>query len=176
MKLQLFVLAGALAVLSAPAAQAGPPPPPNFPDFDGFTVETDAHLVPYQRTAQEVVKFSTPDGLSCGIDALGGVAPAVRCYGPVPGMTGLPVVADATSTSSCDFGVAQLHSANPGVINSHRGVCPTDLAGAALLAPGQKVSMGPVTCGVAAGGITACLDNTDGGHGFVLQPSGSWTF
>jgi hypothetical protein len=176
MKLQVLVLAGALAVVGAPGAQAGPTPPPNFPDLDGFTVDTNTHLVPYQRTTQLVVKFTTPDGLSCGIDALDGVGSSVRCYGAVPGTAGLPVVADARATAQCDFGVAQLNSASPGVISRLRGNCPTDLSGATLLAPGQKVSMGTATCVVAAGGVTACIDSTDGGHGFVLQPAGSWTF
>jgi len=47
---------------------------------------------------------------------------------------------------------------------------------APLLAPAQKVSLGSTTCGVAPGGVTACIDSTDGGHGFVLQPTGSWVF
>ena len=174
MKLPLVVLAGASIALTAPSAHAAPPP--NFPDFTGFSVVTSTHLATYQRTDQQVVKFSTPDGLACLISALGGVAPSVRCYGPVPGTTGLPVTADPNAKAPRDFGVAQLHAANEGTISNYRGDYPTDLAGAPLLAPGEKVTLTTMTCGVVAGGVTACIVSTGGGHGFVLQPSGSWTF
>ncbi len=174
MKLPLFVLAGAAVVLTAPLAHAAPPP--NFPDFTGFNVVTTTHLATYQRTDQQVVKFSTPDGLSCLLSSLAGTAPVVRCYGPVPGMTGLGVTADPTAKAPRDFGVAQLHAANPGTVSSYRGDHPADLAGAAVLAPGEKVTFLTMTCGVAPGDVTACIDTTDGGHGFVLQPTGSWTF
>lgn len=174
MKLPLFVLAGISVVLTAPPAHAAPPP--NFPDFAGFDVVTSTHLATYQRTDQQVVKFSTPDGLACLMSALGGVAPSVRCYGPVPGTAGLAVTADPTAKAPREFGIAQLHAANEGTINSFRGDYPTDLAGAALLAPGEKVTLTTMTCGVAPAGVTACLDTADGGHGFVLQPTGSWTF
>lgn len=174
MKLPLLVLAGASAVLTAPLAHAAPPP--NFPDLTGFSVVTSTHLATYQRTAAQVVKFSTPDGLACMMSALGGVAPTVRCYGPVPGTAGLAVTADPNAKAPSDFGVAQLHAANMGTISSYRADRPTDLDGAALLAPGEKVTQTTMTCGVAPGGVTACIDTADGGHGFVLQPSGSWTF
>ena len=174
MKLPLVVLAGASIALTAPSAQAAPPP--NFPDLAGFSVVTSTHLATYQRTDQQVVKFSTPDGLACLVSALGGVAPTVRCYGQVPGTTGLAVTADPNAKAPRDFGVAQVHAANEGTISNYRGDYPTDLAGAPLLAPGEKVTLTTMTCGVVAGGVTACIDTTDGGHGFVLQPSGSWTF
>jgi hypothetical protein len=174
MKLPLFVLAGASVVLAAPLAHAAPPP--NFPDFAGFSVVTSTHLASYQHTRQQVVKFSTPDGLYCDIGTLGAVGTTVRCYGPVPEMTGLAVTVDPNARAPRDFGVAQLHAASEGTIGSYRGDYPTDLAGAALLAPEQKVSLGTAMCGVAPGGVTACIDSTDGGHGFVLQPSGSWVF
>ena len=122
-----------------------------------------------------MVKFSTPDGLACMISALGGVAPTVRCYGPVPGMTG-QAVTDPNAKAPRDFGVAQLRAANEGTISSLRGDYPTDLTGAPLLAPGEKVTQTTMTCGVAPGAVTACIDTADGGHGFVLQPAGSWVF
>lgn len=174
MKLPFFALAGLSVVLTAPLAHAAPPP--NFPDFAGFDVVTATHLATYQHTDQQVVKFSTPDGLACLMNALGGVAPMVRCYGPVPGTAGLAVTADPNAKAPREFGIAQVHAANEGTISNFRGDYPTDLAGAALLAPGEKVTLTTMTCGVAPGGVTACIDSTDGGHGFVLQPSGSWTF
>ncbi|MEN4449453.1 hypothetical protein [Mycobacterium sp. SM3041] len=174
MKLLLITLAGAVVVLTAPLAQAAPPP--NFPDFANFDVVTNTHLTAYRNTTQQVVQFSTPDGLYCDIGALAAVGTTVRCHGPVPGTAGLAVTADPNAKTPCDFGLAQLHGANEGTISRYRGDCPTDMAGAAVLAPKQKVSLGTATCGVAPGGVTACIDTTDGGHGFVLQPTGSWTF
>lgn len=173
MKVKVCAAAAVLVGAAAPLAQAAPP---NFPDFTGFAVVTDTHLAPYRGGSPQTVKFSTPDGVYCGIDTLAGTGPAARCYGPLPGIQGLAVTTDPNAAASCDFGVAQLHSANSGVISSFRGDCPSDLAGAKVLAVGQKVVVDAITCGVAMGNITACIDRTDGGHGFVLQPSGSWTF
>lgn len=175
MKLTVAVVAGVLAIGSAPVAHAVVPPP-NFPDLTNFDVVTASHQVTYQRGTQQMVTFSTPDGVRCSMHALGSVGPTVRCYGSVPGLQAQPVGTDVNAKSSCGFGMAQLHSASPGVLSSYTGDCPTDLDSAALLAPGQKVRMATTVCGVAAGGITACIDSTDEGHGFVLQPSGSWTF
>lgn len=174
MKLTVFLVAGGVAVAVCPSAQAAPPP--NFPDFTGFAVVTDSHQGDYHREATEVVKFATPDGVFCGINALGGVGSSVRCYGPVPGLQDLAVTAVPTALSPCDFGVAQLHSASPAVLSQINGDCPTDLTGSAPLSVGQKVVVGTTTCGVAADNVTACIDKTGGGHGFVLRPSGSWTF
>lgn len=171
--MKLWVVAGALALWCAPTAQAAPP---NFPDLDFFTPTTDTHLAQYQGGTQQVVKFSTPDGVYCSINVLGGVGPTIRCYGAVPGIAGVAVTTDPYVAKPCDFGVADLHAAREGVLSSMRGTCPTDLAGAAVLLPGEKVTVRSTTCGVAPGSVTACIDNTDGGHGFVLQPSGSWAF
>lgn len=174
MKLTAFSVAG-IALLLAPTAQAAPPPP-NFPDFTGFAVVTDTHQDTYHGESLRVVRFATPDGVFCGISALGQVGNSVRCYGRVPGLQAVAVTTDRYSQSPCDFGVAQLHAASPGVLSRVSGDCPTDLAGSAPLEVGQQVVVGSTTCGVAAGDVTACLDQTDGGHGFVLTPAGSWTF
>lgn len=174
MKPAIFFVAAGVAVAICPAAQAAPPP--NFPDFTGFAVVTDTHQGGYHRQVAEVVKFATPDGVLCGINALGGVGNSVRCYGSVPGLQAVAVTSDPTAVSPCDFGVAQLHSASPAVLSQVNGDCPTDLADSAPLSVGQKVVVGTTTCGVAVDDVTACIDKTDGGHGFVLRPSGSWTF
>ncbi|MGB8406247.1 MAG: hypothetical protein WCE30_19480 [Mycobacterium sp.] len=173
MKLRVCVVAAVLAGTGIPVAHAAPP---NFPDFTGFALVTDTHQVLYRGGPQQTVKFSTSDGVYCGISALDGTGPVTRCYGPLPGLRGLPVTADSTASSPCDFGVAQLRSANAGVVSSFRGECPSDLAGADVMTVGQKVVVGSTTCGITAGNVTACLDKSDGGHGFVLQPSGPWTF
>jgi hypothetical protein len=174
MKAGVCAVAVAVALVPTPAAQAAPPP--NFPDFTGFAVVTDTHGGLYQGGTSEVVTFAAPDGVLCGIYPLGGFGNSVRCYGSIPGSQGLAVTVDPTASAPCDFGTAQLRSANPGVINRITGDCPSGLAGATPMAAGQKVWVGTTTCGVAAGNVTACYDTTDGGHGFVLQPAGSWSF
>jgi len=47
----------------------------------------------------------------------------------------------------------------------------------ALLSVGQKLidDAHGITCVVGVANLTACI-NTTTNHGFVLQPSGSWTF
>jgi hypothetical protein len=40
---------------------------------------------------------------------------------------------------------------------------------------GQQISSSNITCVVGADRLTACINRVDN-HGFVLQPSGSWTF
>ena len=137
---------------------------------------TDAHGGLYQRGSQTIVAFSTPDGVRCGIYPLGGIGNSVRCYGSVPGLQGLGLSLDPNAENPCDFGEATLRTANPGVIKLIRGTCPAGLADVAPISVGQKVSVGTTTCGVAAGNVTACIDKAGGGHGFVLQPSGSWSF
>ncbi|MCX8555054.1 hypothetical protein OS121_08090 [Mycolicibacterium mucogenicum] len=175
MKLKICLAAAAFAVGGIPVAHAVTPPP-NFPDLTNFDVVTASHQVNYQRGTQQMVTFSTPDGVRCSIYAFGGVGSAVRCYGAIPGLQAQQVGTDVNAKSPCGFGMAQLHAATPGVLSSYQGDCPSDLDGAALLTPGQKVRMATTICGVAPGEVTACIDSTDGGHGFVLQPSGSWTF
>ena len=175
MKLNVCAVAALIceALICAPAASAEPP---NFPDFTGFAVVTDAHGGLYQRGSQTIVAFSTPDGVRCGIHPLAGIGNSVRCYGSVPGLQGLGLSLDRSVENPCDFGEATLRAANPGALKLVRGTCPTELADVAPMAVGQQVRVGTTTCGVAAGDVTACIDKTGGGHGFVLQPSGSWSF
>jgi hypothetical protein len=44
-----------------------------------------------------------------------------------------------------------------------------------LMDVGRKLSGKNGTCAVGDDGLVACID-ADNKHGFVLQPSGSWTF
>ncbi|MFZ2239161.1 MAG: hypothetical protein WAV90_06400 [Gordonia amarae] len=71
------------------------------------------------------------------------------------------------------MGTAQSGSA---AILHYKGNCSNQFGGNKVLNPGQKVSYGNITCGVVGGGITACLDSSNGTHGFVLDPAGSWAF
>ena len=54
------------------------------------------------------------------------------------------------------------------------GGCPP-FADTRTLEAGQKLVKYQMACAVGDGNVTACI-NTTTNHGFVLQPSGSWTF
>lgn len=159
------ILAGAAV---APLASAQPP---GFPDLSGFT-DVTADFAGNQR-GETVVGFS-PDGLiNCGFDSQ-----RVTCAGPMPGLQGMPI-ANGNTQGNCDEGsaTAGVPAGGGGQIrhNKFNGQCP-DESDVKILKPGQKVSYGNITCGVAPGGVTACIDTFSGEHGFVLQPSGSWSF
>jgi hypothetical protein len=64
-------------------------------------------------------------------------------------------------------------SDTPYVLSRSSGRCVT--ARYAPMAPGHKLSGENGTCAVGDNGLVACID-ADNRHGFVLQPSGSWTF
>jgi hypothetical protein len=161
------VVAGAAV---APAASAQPP---GFPDINNFADVTSSYMIPGGRGDPGVL-FSTPDGLSCGFAAPQSVTadnPPAHCDGFLPGVSGLPVAND--QAGDCDIGRA---TTDPPEIWHHRSSCNPPSAGNKILNPGQKVTYGHITCGVAPGGVTACLDTANGEHGFVLQPSGSSAF
>lgn len=146
--------------------------PPGFPDLSGYADVTQDFTSSNGR--EKVVTFAPADGVQCGFGMPAELAPgrqAVNCYGTLPGLQNIPI--GGSANGDCDLGTVRT---GPSSILHYRGRCsgPT---GAKVLQLGQKVSYGYITCGVAPGGITACLDTTDGqDHGFVLDPAGSWTF
>jgi hypothetical protein len=157
----------------APIASAQPP---GFPDLSGFADMTAAFTTHENRGGAPGVNFSTPDGLTCGFPTPPNPGPdsqMVSCDGPFPGLASIPV--SNASQGACDLGSVNALAGTPSQINHFRGPCPSP-PGRQVLNPGQKVSSGNVTCGVAGGNITACINTGEGEHGFVLQPSGSWTF
>ena len=147
---------------------SGPPEvhaePPSFPDLAAFT---EAPLsVDYSRPdkwANGYSFFRTPDGLNCMAGSL------VRCSGPLPG---LPVA---------EFGgcaeVRQTHEeADDGTPFAFARGSTCRPEPDQLLDVGQKLTLTgnyTTTCVVGPDRLTACIR---AGHGFVLQPSGSWVF
>lgn len=171
MKRVLLALAFAMAACTAvpPVASAQPP---GFPDMSGFADVTNDYIVDSGRGSIGV-QFSTPDGIDCGFGTPKNVthdSQLVTCNGVIPGLSNFP---HTGTQGPCDGGVVTV-SKLPGQI-LHYGVgCGG--GGNKVLNPGQKVTYGFVTCGVAEGGVTACIDTDSGNHGFILSPSGSSVF
>lgn len=161
----LTVLAVIGGLYTLPIGQAAKSQPAGFPDLNAFTeAPADTDFSRPDKWANGYAFFRTPDGISCIIGSL------KQCHGPLPG---IPTDDDRTcpmviqtyeeSTRSAPFRFA--HSNEP---------CapPTDN----LLDVGQKLTLNlGTTCVVGANRLTACIDSSND-HGFVLQPSGSWTF
>ena len=148
-----------------------------IPDFSGYA------SVDWQQFASDgspgngyLVRFSTPDGTTrCSI--LNGLT--ASCVGNIAGM---PESAPDYSRDKDTFGGNDSGSC-AGVLfggdsqysfRRNGGGCPPS-ADTKTLQAGQKLVKYQITCAVADGNLTACI-NTATNHGFVLRPSGSWTF
>lgn len=151
------------------------PPPPGFPDLDGFTdVSTDHVVSRYYALAT----FTSPTGLQCAMWSSRGDT-AAFCFGAVPGLEH-----PANQVYAGDYKAYFDQNAPP----------DTDKLNGKPLASGQKVILGAggslmggdqITCGV-QDVLVACIvikgfrqnhgDDTAQRHGFVLDPQRSWTF
>lgn len=158
----LIAAAGLAAIGSIPSALGSPP---GFPNLDAFTeVPAGVDFSHPEKSANGYAFFSTPDGLHCMVGSL------TRCSGNLPGLPAgefgactvvLQTYGQATRNEPFRFQTSA-DGCNPTVDQ--------------LLAVGQKVTFAAnhtTTCVVGAESLTAC---TNGEHGFVLQPSGSWVF
>lgn len=169
--------AGAVALLAATVALTlgtgtAAAAPPGFPDLDAFTpVEANQYAASAGKTSV-AVKFSTPDGLECGLANYGPDSPETQnyawCSGGIPGMP-----ADAESV----HGEADKVTGYGGPVFMYKfvkngGFKPGPQK---ILDVGQKISSANITCVIGADRLAACINRVDN-HGFVLQPSGSWTF
>ena len=151
------------------------PPPPGFPDLDGFTdVSRDhdvSHLYP-------LATFTSPTGLQCAMWSNRG-STAASCFGEIPGLDH-----PANHVYAGDYNAYFDQNSSPA----------TDELNGKPLASGEKVILGAggnlmgadqITCGV-QGVVVACMlirefrqnhgDETAQRHGFVLGPQKSWTF
>jgi hypothetical protein len=165
MKTMAIVAAGAalVAVNLLPAANAAPD---GFPDLDGFApVDAAAFTRPFsyaERWTSGYVFFRTPDGISC---AIGGSS---WCTGALPGLP-------ADQQSLC----ASVRQGADGSAPFRLGQSDQPCVPTAdnVLNPGQKLinNTYEITCAVGEDNLTACID-TRNDHGFVVKPSGSWTF
>jgi hypothetical protein len=182
--LGVLTLAAASAIASAQHAAALPPP--RFPNLDSFTaIPADGYVTPARPGSSARVNFSATSSLVC--DFYGGAAPApqpsadIKCTGDMPGMDDVSFPG-ASHLRPGDCVVGSVSFKGPGYELSRMSYSGCDGNPAALpnsgkpLGPGQKISYLNVTCAVGPDNLVACLDTTSGDHGFVLQPSGSWTF
>jgi len=164
-------IGGALSVLVVGALVGVPTAcaqPSGFPDLSQFT-EVGAGSPVFTTTGigTNDARFSTPDGLRCAVDngtvscqSYGlGVMPKfptnARHIGTTTTCPSENVLSDDTGS---EFAYGQNCDANSGLV---------------LLQSGQKVTIGKAVCAVGDNRLTAC---TNGTHGFVIQPAGTWTF
>lgn len=158
-----------VAVISACTAHAEPP---KFPDVDAFQPADPARYTANAR-AGGAAYFLTPDGLQCVIPASGksGEHVSASCIGQLPGLpTDAPVGSDGCSA----VGSPTQYPTDLAPYTFQQGTgCP--IITAPLLDIGRKITKSDITCLVGADRLTACIDPVLN-RGFVLQPSGSWTF
>ncbi len=159
---KMTLVACALAALNAIGLGSAAAEPPEFPDLNGLADVTQDYMGSTPRDAQGF-RFAVADGYTCG-----GNVNSVSCLGTLQGLQDFPF---GPMEGACEVGEAKAFATGSSISRDHRNCQSTQ--GVKVLNPGQKVSHGSVTCGLLPGDITAC---TTGAHGFVLQPSGSWTF
>lgn len=159
--------AGVVAALAVSLPASASAQPPGFPDLNNLVDATSTHQLTEAHDPLVTVGFvfTTPDGIACSGDPT-----MVSCGGVFPGMTNVPVDPKYTA-GDCEVDYASGES-DLARLEHGREACRAP-ATDPVLAPGQKVTFGPSICGVLPGEVTAC---TNGIHGFVLQPTGSWSF
>ncbi|OBH12082.1 hypothetical protein A5695_17795 [Mycobacterium sp. E1747] len=171
------VVGAALTVMAIGCSRATPgvatATPPKFPDLNAFqAVDPAPYTMQFGRGGGGVF-FSTPDGLQCGWASLANGPDdhvSAVCDGPIPG---LPDGAPPGRDGCQQVGVASTKPTDLGPYGFHDGGCPAITA--PVLNVGQKLTAANTTCLVGADRLTACID-PGLNRGFVLQPSGSWTF
>jgi hypothetical protein len=151
------------------------PPPPGFPDLDGFTdVSQDHDVSRYYALAT----FTGPTGLQCAMWSSRGDTAAL-CFGAIPGL---------------DYPANEVYAGDYKASFDQNTPPAADKLNGKPLASGEKVILGAggklmggdqITCGV-QDVVVACIlirgfeqnhgDDTAQRHGFVLDPQRSWTF
>jgi hypothetical protein len=159
------------SVLTAPLA----PPPPGFPDLDGFTDVSKDHVV---SRYYALATFTSPTGLQCAMWSSRGDT-AAFCFGEIPGL---------------DHPANQVYAGDYKAYFDQNRPPDSDKLNGKPLASGEKVILGAggnlmggdqISCGV-QDVLVACMviagfrlnhgDDTAQRHGFVLGPQRSWTF
>jgi hypothetical protein len=159
------------SALTAPRA----PPPPGFPDLNGFTDVSQAHDVSHYYA---LATFTSPTGLQCAMWSSRGDT-AAFCFGAIPGL---------------DHPANQVYAGDYKAHFDQNRPPDTDKLNGKPLASGEKVVLGAggslmggdqITCGV-HDIVVACMlirgfrqnhgDESAQRHGFVLDPQRSWTF
>ena len=155
----LLVVGLLCATTLTPSAAAQPQ---QFPDLSAFAdVSSPSQYSRPDKWANGYLFFRTPDGVNCMIGAIR------TCYGNLPGL-------GPAQLSACSSVIQDDPSAPFRFKQSDQ---PCAQATDALLNPGHKLTFEArgTTCVVGQDRLTACIDSWHN-HGFVLQPSGSWTF
>lgn len=177
------VIAGVTAAVALPAAHAYPPGFPDLAKFAAVDAGPFTHSYDYGRGGKgTLVSFGTPDGVYCNWQQSSDVTkhPAINCIGNVPGVPSYVVDRDEPGCTEVRFQGDWAGGADTyGFLHSYAsgGSCPTAAAAqaSAVLKPGQKLTSSNITCAVADGNVTACIDPVVN-RGFMLTPAGSWTF
>jgi len=175
-RLTLAVLTGVFSVVGLGFSLAEGRPataaPPGFPDLNDFQPVDPAPYTMHFGRGGGGVFFATPDGLQCGWASLANgpeVHVSAGCNGPIPGLDSALVGNDGCS----GVGASTSLPSDLGPYGFSKGGCP--VISTPLLNVGQKITAANTTCLVGADRLTACIDPILN-RGFVLHPSGSWTF
>lgn len=188
------VMCGAAMSVFAFPAQAQPD---GFPNLSKFTaVSPEPYITRWSKggTDMSFLAFVTPYDIGCTFGAPKELSDSgqggVRCGGVPVGVDNIPTTdLIKREVATPKFGDCVVGSVGPGDDSdgapyqlSHYfyggcdGKSPGPTNRGLPIAVGQKVSYGHVTCAVDTNRTVACLDDASGEHGFVLKPSGSWTF
>jgi hypothetical protein len=157
----LLTLAVAISACTSPAPVKDQPPQ-GFPDLSAFTAVDPSKYDLGGRS------FVSPKQVSCVLDH--GPQKSIVCSGN--NIKGMP---ENVKGSGCPI-VHRLDETTSDTPYSFERVEP-DCASSRFvsISAGQKLSGENGTCAVGENDLVACID-ADMKHGFVLQPSGSWTF
>lgn len=145
--------------------------PPGFPDLNDFQSVDPTGYTAAAR-AGGATYFVTPDGVQCILPnpTTPGDHVSASCGGPIPGLP--DTLVGERGCSGVDTPTSLPTDLGPYGFTKDAN-CP--VLTSPLLNVGQKITAGGITCVVGVGRLTACIDPVLN-RGFVLQPSGSWTF
>ncbi|OMB77249.1 hypothetical protein A5743_20090 [Mycolicibacterium conceptionense] len=161
MRLARYLATIFLGLTACSSAPELPAPPVGFPDLNGFTaVDPDDFRLGGRA-------FVSPEQISCVLDY--GPHRSIVCGGDIDGVPDSAVGAGCPEVRKPENGPSDA----PYVISREDGECVT--ARFKPITAGKKLVGDNSTCVVGKNNLVACID-ADHKHGFVLQPSGSWTF
>jgi hypothetical protein len=152
--------------------------PAGFPDLGGFApAPPDGYFV-VDAIAPRRLYFSTPYNVACDFTAAqdsfnlpAQPTQGINCNGDIPATNAAPGTCQSVHASPGANGAGPAY-----VVSQQTDSCGAQFSRGAPLNPGQKVSYQHATCAVGADQLVACLDTTNGDHGFVLLPARSWAF
>ncbi len=161
MQVSRYLAALLLSLTACSSPPELPAPPAGFPDLNAFTT-VDPKDFNLGGTA-----FVSPEQIHCVLD--NGPSKTVVCGGNIDG------VPDSLGGDGCPrvSKPDDSPSDTPYSITRTKGACAS--ARFKPITPGKKLIGDNSTCVVGKDDLVACID-AHHKHGFVLQPSGSWTF